>query len=196
MALSVMLAEARLHLPCRLRRGSLPLRVRSSASMACRGEISKMPFDKCSAAMSFQVGFKSVGFFSVFECYCVFDFPRFVFGCVRNITFIVFFKARFQIFGTANIKMSSSCFIHENINVIEVGHSFFLKLGVFGKDCREPGSICFADYAAAVFPSGFARQPICCATGLPRRNLGSAEMKTGGGYFYSSEYFSQVQNSC
>ena len=29
-------------------------------------------------------------------------------------------------------------------------------------------------------PSGFARQSICCATGLPRRNLGFAEMKTGG----------------
>ena len=39
----------------------------------------KMPLDKGPAAMGFQVGFKSVGFFSVFECYCVFDTPRFVF---------------------------------------------------------------------------------------------------------------------
>ena len=139
-----------------------------------------MPFGEGSAAMSFQVCFKSVGFFTIIKCNRVFDTPRAEFGCMRHIAFVVFFKAGFQIFGTANIKMSSSCFIHENINVIEVGHSFFLKLGVFGKDCREPGSICFADYAAAVFPSGFARQSICCATGLPRRNLGSAEMKTGG----------------
>ena len=43
-----------------------------------------------------------------------------------------------------------------------------------------PDFICFADYAAAVFPVGFARQSICYATGLPRRNLGEAEMKTGG----------------
>ena len=44
--------------------------------------------------------------------------------------------------------------------------------------------------------SGFVRQSICCATGLPRRNLGFAEMKTGGGCFNSSEYFSQAQNGC
>ena len=82
----------------------------------------KMPLDECSAAMSFQVGFKSVGFFSVFECYCVFDFPRFVFGCVRNITFIVFFKAGFQVFGTADIEMRSGCFVNEDINVVKFRH--------------------------------------------------------------------------
>ena len=101
---------ARLHLLRRLRRGSLPLRVRSSIRLLrnwLAEAKSKMPFDECSAAMSFQVGFKSVCFFSVFECYCVFDFPRFVFGCVRNITFIVFFKAGFQVFGTADIEMRS-----------------------------------------------------------------------------------------
>ena len=38
-----------------------------------------MPLDKGSAAMGFQVGFKSVGFFAVSKGYCVFDFPRFVF---------------------------------------------------------------------------------------------------------------------
>ena len=97
-------------------------------------KISEMPFDECSAAMGFQVGFKSVGFFSVFECYCVFDFPRFVFGCVRNITFIVFFKAGFQVFGTAYVEMGSGCFINENVNVVEVGHqrkSFRLNVSVF-----------------------------------------------------------------
>jgi len=84
--------------------------------------LSKMPLGECSAAMGFQIGFKSVGFFSVFECYCVFDFPRFVFGCERNITFIVFFKAGFQVFGTADVEIGSGCFINENVNVVEVGH--------------------------------------------------------------------------
>ena len=37
-----------------------------------------------------------------------------------------------------------------------------------------PASSATADYAAAVFPSGFARRSICCATGLPRRNLRNA----------------------
>ena len=57
--------------------------------------LSKMPFDECSAAMSFQVGFKSLGFFFVFKGNHIFDAPRFVFGCVRNIAFVVFFKAGF-----------------------------------------------------------------------------------------------------
>ena len=94
---------------------------------------SKMPFDECSAAMGFQIGFKSVGFFSVFECYCVFDFPRFVFGCVRNITFIVFFKAGFQVFGTADVEMGFCCFINKGINVMKVGHkrkSFRITFGI------------------------------------------------------------------
>ena len=84
--------------------------------------LSKMPLGEGSAAMGFQVGFKSVGFFSVFECYCVFDFPRFVFGCVRHIAFIVFFKAGFQVFGTADVEMGSGCFINEYVNVMKVGH--------------------------------------------------------------------------
>ena len=82
-----------------------------------------MPFGEGSAAMGFQVCFKCVGFFSVFECYCVFDFPRFVFGCVRNIAFIVFFKAGFQVFGTANVEMFSSCFVNENVNIMKVRHN-------------------------------------------------------------------------
>ncbi len=50
----------------------------------------KMPFDKSSAAMSLQVGFKGVGFFAVIKCNRIFDTLRFEFGCVRNIAFIVF----------------------------------------------------------------------------------------------------------
>ena len=81
-----------------------------------------MPLDECSAAMGFQVGFKSVGFFFVFKRNRVFDFPRTEFGCVRHIAFVVFFKAGFQVFGTADIEMGSGCFINENVNVVEVGH--------------------------------------------------------------------------
>ena len=139
---------------------------------------SKMPFDECSAAMGFQIGFKSVGFFSVFECYCVFDAPRFVFGCVRNITFIVFFKAGFQVFGTADIEMRSGCFIYENINVMKVGHkrkSFRITFVVMR--CRVA--------RLHLLPQITPRQSstpcsLGCANGLPRRNLGFAEMKTGG----------------
>ena len=85
----------------------------------------KMPFDKCSAAMSFQVGFKSVGFFFVFKGYCIFDTPRAEFCGMWDIAFVMFFKAGFQIFGTADIEMSSGCFVNENVNVIEVGHRVF-----------------------------------------------------------------------
>ena len=102
-------------------------------------KISEMPFDECSAAMGFQVGFKSVGFFSVFECYCVFDFPRFVFGCVRNITFIVFFKAGFQVFGTAYVEMGSGCFVNEDVNVMKVGH----QVGIFQIKCHLFHSLIF-----------------------------------------------------
>ena len=121
--------------------------------------LSKMPLDKGSAAMGFQVGFKSVGFFSVFECYCVFDTPRFVFWCVRNITFIVFFKAGFQVFGSADIEMGSGGLINEYVYVVKVRH----RVGIFQNNvcgsavpcCPAPSAV--ADYAAAVFPSGFAR---------------------------------------
>ena len=72
--------------------------------------------------MGFQVSFKCVGFFAVSKGYCVFDFPRTEFGCVRHIAFIVFFKAGFQVFGTADVEMGSGGFINENVNVVEVGH--------------------------------------------------------------------------
>ena len=81
-----------------------------------------MPLDKGSAAMGFQIGFKGIGFCFVFKSDRIFDPPRFVFGCVRNITFIVFFKAGFQVFGTADVEIGSGCFINENVNVVEVGH--------------------------------------------------------------------------
>ena len=84
--------------------------------------LSKMPLGKGSAAMGFQIGFKGVGFFFVFKGYCVFDTPRFVFWCVRNIAFIMFFQAGSQIFGTADVEMGSGCFINENVNVMKIGH--------------------------------------------------------------------------
>ena len=73
--------------------------------------------------MGFQVGFKSTGFFFVFKGNRIFDTPRFVFGCVRNITFIVFFKAGFQVFGTADVEMGSGCFVNENVNVMKAGYN-------------------------------------------------------------------------
>ena len=82
-----------------------------------------MPFDECSAAMSFQVGFKSTGFFFVFKGNRIFDTPRFVFGCVRNIAFVVFFQTGFQILGTADVEMGSGCFINEDVNVMIVRHN-------------------------------------------------------------------------
>ena len=72
--------------------------------------------------MSFQVGFKSVGFFFVFKGNRIFDAPRTKFGCVQHIAFIVFFQTGFQVFGTANVKMSSACFINENVNAMKVRH--------------------------------------------------------------------------
>ena len=109
-----------------------------------------MPLDKGSAAMSFQVGFKSVGFFAVSKGYCVFDPPRFVFCSMRNIAFIVLFKAGFQVFGTTDVEMGSGCFINENVNVVEVGHklrtSFCLKQALLVMLCRVARlpSSCFA----------------------------------------------------
>jgi hypothetical protein len=50
-----------------------------------------------------------------------------------------------------------------------------------------PGFIDCVDYAAAVFP---LTGSLGCAHGLPRRNLGGAEMKTGGG----GDSFSPVEN--
>ena len=89
--------------------------------------LSKMPLDECSAAMGFQVGFKGVCFFFVFKSNRVFDPPWSEFRCMRHITFIVFFKAGFQVFGTADVEMGSGCFINENVNVVEVGH----RAGIF-----------------------------------------------------------------
>ena len=143
-----------------------------------------MPLDECSAAMGFQVGFKGVGFFFVFKGNRVFDTPWSEFRCMRHIAFIVFFQTGSQIFGTADVEMGSGGFINEYVNVVEVRH----QAGIFQNNvCGSavpccPASSATADYAAAVFPSGFAHQSICCATGLPRRNLGFAEMKTGGRY--------------
>ena len=142
-----------------------------------------MPLDECSAAMSFQVGFKSVGFFFVFKGYCVFDTPRSEFRCMRHIAFVVFFQAGSQIFGTADVEMGSGCFVNEDVNIMKVGHqrkSFRITFVVVR--CRvarlhllpqitprqsSPRRLRASHFAA---PSGFALQSICCATGLPRRN--------------------------
>lgn len=112
-----------------------------------------MPLNKGSAAMSFQVGFKSVGFFLAFKGYCIFDFPRTRFGCVRHITFVMFFQRGFQVFGTANVKMSSACFINENVNIMKVRHQAeIVQNSVCGSAAPCcPASSANADYAAAVY---------------------------------------------
>ena len=73
--------------------------------------------------MGFQIGFKGVGFFTIFKGYCIFDTPRFEFGGMRHITFGVFFQTGFQVFGTTNVKMRSSCFVNEDVNVMKGGHN-------------------------------------------------------------------------
>ena len=84
---------------------------------------SKVTFNKCSAAMGFQIGFKSVGFFFVFKGYCVFDPPWSEFRCMRHIAFVVFFQTGSQIFGTADVEMGSGCFVNEDVNVMIVRHN-------------------------------------------------------------------------
>ena len=82
-----------------------------------------MSLDEYSAAMGFQVGFKGVGFFFVFKGNRVFDPPWSEFGCMRHTAFVVFFQTGSQIFGTADVEMSSGCFINEDVNVMKVRHN-------------------------------------------------------------------------
>ena len=108
-----------------------------------------MPLDECSAAMGFQVGFKGVGFFFVFKSNGVFNAPGFEFGGMRDITFIVFFKARFQVFGTADIEMGSGGFINEYVNVVEVRH----QAGIFQNNvCGSAVPCCPASSASQITP--------------------------------------------
>ena len=137
-----------------------------------------MPFDECSAAMGFQVGFKSVGFFFVFKGYCVFNPPWSEFRCMRHIAFVVFFKAGFQVFGTADVEMGSGCFVNEDVNVVIVRH----RAGIFQNNvCGDAVLYCPASSASQITPRQSSPPgSLVCAYGLPRRNLGFAEMKTGG----------------
>ena len=95
--------------------------------------LSEVPLGECSAAMGFQVCFKSVGFFLIFKGNSIFDPPWTEFCGIRHITFIVFFKAGFQVFGTADVEMGFCCFINKGINVMKVGHkrkSFRITFGI------------------------------------------------------------------
>ena len=83
--------------------------------------------------MGFQVCFKSVGFFLIFKGNSIFDPPWTEFCGMRHITFVMFFKAGFQVFGTADVKMCPGCFVNENVNVMKVGHkrkSFRITFGI------------------------------------------------------------------
>ncbi len=124
---------------------------------------------------------------------------------MRNIAFIVFFKAGFQVFGTADIEMGSGGFINEYVYVVEVGHqrkSFRITFVVVR--CRvtrlhllrrlRRGSLPLAVFVLRTSPCQACS--LVCATGLPRRNLGFAEMKTCGAKLNSSETISYAQVCC
>ena len=108
-----------------------------------------MPFDECSAAMGFQVGFKGVGFFFVFKGNRVFDTQWSEFRCMRHIAFIVFFQTGSQIFGTADVEMGSGGFINEYVNVVEVRH----QAGIFQNNvCGSAVPCCPASSASQITP--------------------------------------------
>ena len=146
-----------------------------------------MPSNKCSAAMGFQVGFKSVGFFFVFKGNHIFDAPRFVFGCVRNIAFIMFFQAGSQIFGTANVEMGSGCFVYKNVNVMKVS---------LGPQSAMRKRFSSADSRSFTGMAGCFRHPehLPRLSGIPPRSRGVAEIFKQP----QSETFSAVhpQNTC
>ena len=84
-----------------------------------------------------------------------------------------------QVLRNSRIDVSFGRHVFQHVNIIKSGH---------GKDPFRccglgPASSADADYAAAVFPWPGS---LGVASGLPRRNLGVAEMKTGGGYLRSS----------
>ena len=126
-----------------------------------------MPFGKGSTAMGFQICFKSVCFVTIIKCNRVFDTPRTEFCGMRHIAFVMFFKAGFQIFGTADIEMGSGCFINENVNIMKIGHGGdFNGIGVIGNavPCCPASSL----------------SSLVCTGGLPRRNLAIGKMKNDG----------------
>ena len=83
----------------------------------------KMPLGESVTAAGFEIVFKRNGFFFRFKSNVCFDFPRTEFCRMRDIAFVVFFQTGFQILGTANVEMFSSCFVNENINIMEVRHN-------------------------------------------------------------------------
>ena len=81
------------------------------------------------------------------------------------------------------------CFINENINAMEVGHQRkFFRITFLVVRCRiarlhllrrlRRGSLPLAVFVLRTSPCQACS--LVCANGLPRRNLGFAEMKTGG----------------
>ena len=65
--------------------------------------------------MSFQIDFKSVGFFFVFKGNHIFDTPRFVFGCVRNIAIVVFILEVVLILRNSSLKLKT---VTDNANLL------------------------------------------------------------------------------
>ena len=148
------------------------------------GIFSKMPFGEGSAAMSFQICFKGVGFFTIIKGNGVFDTPRSEFCGMRHIAFVMFFKAGFQIFGTADVKVSAGRFIDENVNVMKVCHCCIISCemsvtGISKPYCpassasqitprqSSPGRLRASHFAV---PSGFARLRLWLAEAKSRQS--------------------------
>ena len=90
---------------------------------------------------------------------------------MRHIAFIMFFKTGFQIFGTADVKVCSGCFIHEYVNVIEVGHRvFYGKLALSGMLAVSPAPSALQITPRQSSPAGSPRLRPWLAGAKSRRN--------------------------
>ncbi|MBR2508450.1 MAG: hypothetical protein IKD23_00100 [Lentisphaeria bacterium] len=106
---------------------------------------------------------------------------------MRHITFIVFFKAGFQVFSTADVEMVSGCFINENVNVTKVS---------FGPRSAMRKRFSSADSGSFTGMAGCFRHPehLPRLSGIPPGSRGVAEIFKQP----QSETFSAVhpQNTC
>ena len=124
--------------------------------------ISEVSVGKWSAAVSFQIGFKRVGFFFWWKRNCCFNFPRFEFWSMRNFSGVVFGKTSVQIFRNSRIPMSSSYDINEQVHIIKFWHinnfCAFLYYPLFTIPLYAVARLRVASqlYAAAGFTSAYA----------------------------------------
>jgi len=99
----------------------------------------------------------------------------------------MFFKAGFQVFGTADVEMVSGCFINENVNVTKVS---------FGPQSAMRKRFSSADSGSFTGMAGCFRHPehLPRLSGIPPGSRGVAEIFKQP----QSETFSAVhpQNTC